>query len=151
MTLSQTDDLAVQPGTARSSAGRILFVDDEPVMRRNVWHALTRAGYSVALAEDGVGAWNALSAEAFDLLITDSQMPGLSGEELVIRLRRHGLKLPVIVAAARIEFFLRSENRYLQVAAVLSKPFFLRDLTTVVRGVLSAETFAVPIHHPPEK
>jgi two-component system cell cycle response regulator CpdR len=128
-----------------------LFVDDEPVMRRNVWHALTRAGYSVALAEDGAEAWNALSDEAFDLLITDSQMPALSGEELVIRLRRHGLKLPIIVAAARIEFFLRPENRYLRVAAVLSKPFFLRDLITVVRGLLSTETFALPIHHPPEK
>lgn len=129
----------------------ILFVDDEPMIRRNVWHALTRAGYTVALAEDGEVAWRALSSEPFDLLITDSHMPGLSGEELVVRLRRHGMTLPVIVAAARIEFFMRPENRYLRVAAVLSKPFLFQPLFEAIRCALNLETLDAQTNQPPVK
>jgi CheY-like chemotaxis protein len=142
--IAKPANVTVSSAPGVSPGARILFVDDEPLMRRNVWHVFTRAGYSVALAEDGLAAWNLLLAEAFSLVITDSQMPRLSGEELVIKIRQRALPLPVIVAAARVEFFLRAENSYLQVAAVLSKPFPLLDLVRASALALKDRAFGPP-------
>ncbi|WP_407315296.1 hybrid sensor histidine kinase/response regulator [Pseudomonas sp. nanlin1] len=80
---------------------RVLVVDDSLTVRELQRKLLTQRGYEVAVAVDGMDGWNALRAEAFDLLITDIDMPRMDGIELVTLLRRDSRlqSLPVMVVS----------------------------------------------------
>ncbi|MBE0544257.1 MAG: response regulator, partial [Verrucomicrobia bacterium] len=91
-TVGQAADAAVK-------LHRILVVDDDDSIRQLNTAVLTRAGYTVDAAEDGVVAWHALNAESYDLLITDNNMPALTGIELLQKMRAARMCLPVIVAS----------------------------------------------------
>jgi two-component system, chemotaxis family, chemotaxis protein CheY len=120
----------------KTQSPRILFADDEPEMRRLVSIVLARGGYNVTTVADGQAAWEALETETFDLLVTDNQMPRLTGQKLVLKVREKGLKLPIIVAASQLEFFLNPDNEWLRVAQVLQKPYRLVELIVVVARIL---------------
>jgi two-component system response regulator (stage 0 sporulation protein F) len=66
---------------------RILVVDDEFLIRQVVSALLTRRGYEIAQAEDGIEALELTKQLEFDLVITDMIMPGMDGCELIRRLR----------------------------------------------------------------
>jgi two-component system chemotaxis response regulator CheY len=70
---------------------RLLVVDDDALLRRSLNLQLTRAGYEVHEAEDGQTAWEMIEREGTRFVITDWNMPGLSGPELVQRIREAGL------------------------------------------------------------
>ncbi|WP_095058680.1 hybrid sensor histidine kinase/response regulator [Pseudomonas sp. Irchel s3f7] len=80
---------------------RILVVDDSLTVRELQRKLLLNRGYDVAVAVDGMDGWNALRSEAFDLLITDIDMPRMDGIELVTLLRRDTRlqSLPVMVVS----------------------------------------------------
>src|SRR5581483_4752540 len=67
----------------------VLCADDNVILGEIMLCLLARAGHWVEQVEDGAKAWERLSSdiEAFDVLVTDHQMPGLTGLELVERLR----------------------------------------------------------------
>lgn len=94
----------IEPG-AGAVAGlprkRILVVDDSLTVRELQRKLLTHRGYDVAVAVDGMDGWNALRGEAFDLLITDIDMPRMDGIELVTLVRRDQRlqSLPVMVVS----------------------------------------------------
>lgn len=67
---------------------RILIVDDEPVARMALNHALTRAGHEVVAARDGAEALSLLGGDRFRLVISDWIMPGIDGLELCRRIRQ---------------------------------------------------------------
>ncbi len=78
---------------------RILIAEDSLTVRELERKLLTQAGYEVHVAVDGMDAWNVLLSTAVDLLITDVDMPRLTGLQLVTRVRqspRHA-RLPVII------------------------------------------------------
>ena len=124
------------PRGHRQCAPRILCADDEIVIRDSYAKALMRHGYGVVTVSNGKLAWEALDNEPFDLLITDNQMPCLTGIELVIKVRGRGLDLPIICAASELDFFLAPANRWLAVDRVLQKPFSLNVLISMVGRVL---------------
>lgn len=66
---------------------KILIVDDDPVLRQILHTYLARAGYDVALAEDGRTAWEAWQRDHHRLLITDWMMPVMDGPELIRQVR----------------------------------------------------------------
>ena len=66
---------------------RLLVVDDDALLRRSLNLQLTRAGYEVHDAEDGEAAWAMIERETYRFVITDWNMPGMSGPELVQRIR----------------------------------------------------------------
>ena len=117
-------------------SAKILLADDEPAIRRAASMALSRAGYNVTTAADGHAAWKALEMETFDLLITDNRMPRLTGQELVLTARQHGLDLPIIVAASQLEFFLDTDSEWFQDVQLLQKPFGLVELMDAVERIL---------------
>ncbi|WP_420593681.1 hybrid sensor histidine kinase/response regulator [Deinococcus sp.] len=85
-------------------AARVLLVDDSISVRRVVARMLERAGYSVVTAADGYEAIERLRSEArFDAVLTDLEMPRVSGYELLEHLRRHAdtADLPSIVMTTR--------------------------------------------------
>ena len=102
-----------------STAGKILIVDDES---QNV-EVLRRFGYQTDTAADGAAAWERLHAQSYDLLITDNNMPKLSGFELVKKVRSAQLTLPVILATRALPAEELDRNPWLQPVATLVKPF----------------------------
>src|SRR5688572_33347685 len=93
--------LTTQPSLTRASrpmAKRILVVDDEPMVRALIARALADEGYEVVAVTDGHAALDAArGAEVeFDLIVTNNYMPGLSGPELIARVRQDFPNLPIL-------------------------------------------------------
>ncbi len=84
---------------------RILVVDDDESNRDMLSRRLRRSGYEVEAAEDGRHALDLLAARSFDLVLLDNMMPGLSGVELLRRLRKKysASGLPIIMVTAQCE------------------------------------------------
>jgi DNA-binding NtrC family response regulator len=95
--------VSVDPGATR--AGRVFVVDDEPEPVRIVERALTREGYAVSGFDRAQAVLDALrsAAEPVDLLISDIQMPGTSGLELLAQVREAWPDLVVILLTGQTE------------------------------------------------
>jgi len=116
---------------------RILVVDDDSDIRQLSTEVLIRTGDVVDAAADGAAAWEALQIKAFNLLITDHNMPRLTGVELVKKLRSARRALPVILATG-LPTEVLAQNPSLQLAAMLPKPFSVEELLETVSVVLRA-------------
>jgi DNA-binding response OmpR family regulator len=129
-----------QPQT--SSPQHILVVDDDRCIRQLNTEVLLSSGYLVDAAEDGAAAWDILQLKGYDLLITDNEMPKVSGIELVKRLHGARMDLPVIMATGTPpkEEFARCP--WLKPAATLIKPYTFDELLDTVREVLTVTDVA---------
>jgi DNA-binding response OmpR family regulator len=124
-----------------NSPRRILVVDDDSDICRLNAEVLMRCGYEVDAAEDGEAGWNLFQAvsytpDSYDLLITDNNMPKVSGVDLLKKLHAARMVLPVIMIAGSLptEEFTRSP--WLQPAATLLKPYTFEELLAAVKEVL---------------
>ena len=79
---AQKPDVASRRSPARSRY-RILVAEENPQLRLRYAFALVRPGYDVDVAEDGAAAWEALQAKRYHLLITENDLPRLTGVDLV--------------------------------------------------------------------
>jgi DNA-binding response OmpR family regulator len=122
---------------------RVLVVEDDMLILRLYSDVLRTSGYEVDTAEDGDEGWKALHAtrcasRGYDLMITDNNMPKLTGLELIIKLRSEGMDLPVIMATGLAP----ANTECLRISAVLTKPFtvveFLKTVERVLMGRLPA-------------
>jgi len=102
---------------------------------------LLGSGYQVDGAEDGAVAWALLQTKPYDLLITDHNMPRITGVELVTRLRSAHMTLPVIMVAGNLPAHELSQHPSLQLTATLLKPFALAELMKTVANVLQAAEY----------
>jgi len=116
---------------------RILVVEDDVDIRRINAQVLMQAGYHVDAAKDGAVAWDVLQLGNYDLLITDNAMPELTGIELLRRIHAANLRLPVIMASGNLPTWEFSVYPWLQPAAVLLKPYHVKELLAAVQNVLS--------------
>jgi two-component system OmpR family response regulator len=117
---------------------RVLVVEDDEVIRHLNAEVLAHSGYQVDAAEDGAAAWDTLQRNPYDLLVTDNDMPRVSGVELLHKLHAAHMALPVILATGKLpekEFLLCP---WLQPAALLLKPYSFPELLGTVRNVLHA-------------
>ena len=120
---------------------RILLCDDEIHILRAAEFKLKRAGYDVEIASDGQEAWESIQQRVPDILITDYQMPRLSGFGLTQRIRENPATrdLPVLMLTAK-GFELSHEDlaEKWNVIAVIAKPFSPRELLQTVDRILGA-------------
>jgi DNA-binding response OmpR family regulator len=123
---------------------RILVVEDDSDIRRLDAEVLKSSGYEVDTAEDGeAGLEKVLHAvsyapDGYDLLITDNNMPKLTGVEMIKKLRAERMILPVIIATGTLPAPELTRNPWLQPAAMLLKPYTVEELLGTVRKVLRA-------------
>lgn len=117
---------------------RILVVEDDADVRRLNTEVLLRSGYNVDAATDGADAWDAISANRYDLMITDNGMPKLTGLELLKKLREGRVVLPVIMATGTLPEHEFAESPWLIPDATLLKPYTVPELLATVRTVLKA-------------
>ncbi len=119
---------------------RILIVDDENVITTVLRLALSREGHEVVTASSGADALEKAAADRPDLVISDVQMPGMSGFELVRQLNDQMPAIACILmsghAFATPETS-REQLEGLRVAAILKKPFQIGGLMQAVNGALS--------------
>ncbi len=118
-------------------AVRILFVDDDPIMREFAQVHLSTDKAEVTVSADGKEACEALAAEAFDIVLLDLEMPVMDGFEVLARLRadERTQRLPVIVVTGRED--VSAIDRAFQAGATtfLVKPINWRLLSYQIRYV----------------
>jgi two-component system, OmpR family, alkaline phosphatase synthesis response regulator PhoP len=120
------------------SQPRILVADDEPHITHVVSLKLTNAGYDVRTAADGEEALELALGDPPDLLITDLQMPYMSGLELATSLKSdpRTADIPVLMLTARGFSIPRDEIERTNIAEVLSKPFSPKEVLAKVQSLL---------------
>jgi DNA-binding response OmpR family regulator len=111
-------------------------VEDEVLMRQLNSEALTRAGYEADAVEDGAAAWDALNNVSYDLIITDNNMPRMTGVQLLKQLRFARMELPVIMATGKLPEQEFAHSHWLRPAAMLRKPYTIGELLRTVKKVL---------------
>lgn len=117
---------------------RILYADDDDSLRRLGERLLLRSGYAVDVVTDGAEAWAALQHTNYDLLVTDNEMPRLTGLELIRKSRQARLDVPVILTSGTLDTLPPNDRSWLECAAMLAKPFTCEQLLLVVREALRA-------------
>ncbi len=120
---------------------RVLVVDDDDNVRHLSAQVLIQSGYRAATAGDGADAWQELQVNSYDLLITDIEMPRMSGVELVKKLRGARVTIPVILASGALPTLELDRNAWLQPVALLLKPFSNGQLLETVNEVLAQPLF----------
>ena len=122
--------------TKAPPATRILLVEDESAILEFSTAVLVRGGYQVTAVEGCEAAWEAIQSASYDLLVTDNKMPGMSGLELVSKLRSAQIWLPIIVASGGGEAEEFAQDQSLQPAIALPKPFTAKQLLETVAEAL---------------
>ncbi len=111
---------------------RILVVDDDDLARMGVQRVLSREGYAVMEAASAEQALECLRQQRFELVITDLQMPGMDGFELLQALKQRGSQLPVLMLTGHgsMETVLQALRH--GVNDFLTKPYQPEELLTIV-------------------
>ncbi|MBX3174781.1 MAG: response regulator [Gemmatimonadaceae bacterium] len=129
---------APRPVTPEAKGGCVLLVEDDATVRTTTQRVLARAGFRVIEASDGPAALKLFEQhrDEIDAVVTDLQMPHMSGGELVARLRRHRANLPVVVTSAHPPE--ESDPRELRDEHTLRlrKPFTVATLVGTLREAL---------------
>ncbi len=124
---------------------RVLVVEDDIDIRLIDAEVLQRSGYLVDTAEDGEAGWKALheatnTPNCYHLLITDCNMPRLTGLDLIKRLRAAHIKMPVIMATGTFPEEEFNRLHWLQPAALLLKPYSISELIDTAGEMLFADS-----------
>jgi DNA-binding response OmpR family regulator len=120
-----------------SPLGRVLVVDDDPNVGDMLQDLLVEAGYVVKHALDGTEALRLVPVFEPDVVLLDLQLPGMSGVEVLDRLRRDHPTVPVIIVTGNDD--VEVARRMLRGGAFdyLSKPFTVEVLARVVAAAIA--------------
>lgn len=119
-------------------AQRILVVDDDPLVRAVIEALLQADGHTVATAPDGHAAWLQCRTAAFDVVVTDLVMPGMSGLDLVVAIKSASPSLPVILLTGNAAGVTADVPGASLVDVVLAKPASGASLRAAVTRVLAS-------------
>lgn len=114
---------------------RILVVEDDLILADGLAHTLRGLGYAVDCVANGADADRALTAEDFELVILDIELPTFDGFEVLRRLRRRKSTVPVLVLTARDAVHDRIEGLDLGADDYLTKPFEMGELEARIRAL----------------
>ncbi|PXY26612.1 DNA-binding response regulator [Prauserella sp. PE36] len=115
---------------------RVLVVDDEPGVRKALQRGLGAEGMDVVTAADGPSALRLAQTGAFDVLLLDIMLPGLSGYRVLQALRAQGVHTPVLLISAKDGEVDQADGLDLGADGYLVKPFSFVVLVAQVRAVL---------------
>jgi CheY-like chemotaxis protein len=120
---------------------KVLVVDDEIHIVHVVTIKLRNNGYDVVSASDGAEAYELACSEKPDIVVTDYQMPVMSGLELIEKLREtpQTADVPVIMLTARSFAVQEQRKQQLRISKCLSKPFSPKELLRDIEDVLYQE------------
>jgi CheY-like chemotaxis protein len=123
-----------------SSQRRILVVDDEPLVCDALRMMLEFDGHLVSTAANGKEALALYDKVAFDLVITDFEMPLMKGDELAAAIKDRSPGQPVVMISAYAELLKSSRNPLKGVDHVIAKPFLLENLREAIARLTPSAT-----------
>jgi signal transduction histidine kinase/CheY-like chemotaxis protein len=135
----ETSDAPVEvaPTVHKPKLSTALAIEDEPYNRTVLGHFLSQLGYAVDWAFDGASAMERIRGQAYDVVLTDYQLPDITGAELAIRILAEAPspKPPVIAVTAYMSPEKIAELSRAGVTQVVSKPISLEKLRTAITGL----------------
>jgi two-component system copper resistance phosphate regulon response regulator CusR len=115
---------------------RVLLVEDERKVAENVARGLKAERFAVDVCHDGQAGWEAADAYNYDLVILDLMLPGLTGTEILRRIRRKNPLVPVLILTARDSMADKISNFETGADDYLTKPFAFAELLLRVKALL---------------
>jgi CheY-like chemotaxis protein len=117
---------------------RILFIDDEPILVEMSKDMLSRLGYSVTVRTNSLEALTTFEKqpEAFDLVITDQTMPGITGFDLARRMLQIRPNLPIILCTGHSSLITEEKVKSFGIKGFTLKPLIKKDIAGLIRKVL---------------
>jgi len=129
-------DRSSAPSEASRRPG-ILVVDDDAGIRENIADLLSSENYEVVSAANADEAMRVLESQPIDLLLTDFQMPGRNGVELIEAARRANHRVPAILMTAYLYVFEQMDERRREGITLLRKPFDAEEILQTVAEKLA--------------
>src|SRR5580658_7887793 len=115
---------------------RILLVEDEKKVADIVARGLKAERYAVDVVHDGLEAWEMANAYDYDLAILDLMLPGMSGTELLEKIRRKNSQVPILILTALGSMDDKVKNFEAGADDYLTKPFAFAELLLRVKALL---------------
>lgn len=123
---------------ADSVPGRILVIDDDRSARMLLERVLTRAGHHVSLVDTAEEGLEQLKAQPFDLLVTDKNLPGIDGLEVLKQARSVRPRLRALLITGFPTPETKSAADELGVHAYVTKPFGVHDILDICEAAIRA-------------
>ncbi|HEY8297952.1 MAG TPA: response regulator [Candidatus Baltobacteraceae bacterium] len=120
---------------------RVLIADDDPAICTLIDTVLKRGPYEIVIRNDAESALVALGHEApFDIIICDFMLPGISGIDLIERLRADDRtqNLPILMISGHTNYAMDGRAKSAGANMFLNKPFTISQLRAAVNGLLAA-------------
>ena len=114
---------------------RILIAEDEVATARALKLLLEKAKYSVDIVHTGTDAWDYIETGAYEVVVLDIMMPGMSGLEVLLKMRRAQIKTPVLLLTAKAEIEDRIEGLNSGADDYLPKPFDTGELIARIKAL----------------
>ncbi|MBN2093743.1 sigma-54-dependent Fis family transcriptional regulator, partial [candidate division KSB1 bacterium] len=115
---------------------KILLIDDDESLNRVVSYQLTQMGFKVATATNGVAGFSIFQTEEFDVVITDLELPGLNGLELLSSIRKVNKNVIIIIITAYGTVDNAIEASHLGADDYLTKPFGKESLRFIIEKAI---------------
>jgi PAS domain S-box-containing protein len=139
--LRSTDDAVREEGQIPGGSERILLVDDEPALMDLAGRMLGKLGYRTVTKTSSIEALEHFRSDpdAYDLVITDMTMPGLTGDKLARSILELRPDMPVIICTGYSEHISEEKARSIGVRELVMKPIILSSLARTIREVLDGK------------
>lgn len=124
---------------------RVLLVEDEPRLAATVARGLRAEGFVVVVADNGVDGLEEAAESGFDVVVLDIMLPGLSGYEVLRRMRSHDVWTPVLMLTAKDGEYDETDAFDLGADDYLTKPFSFRVLVARLRALVRRGAPARPV------
>lgn len=115
---------------------RLLLVEDDPMILRDVSNILTKNGYLVDVEANGEEAWFKGDIEEYSAVVLDLGLPGMDGLSILRRWRENERNFPVLILTARGNWSERVEGIDAGADDYLAKPFQMEELLARLRAII---------------
>ena len=115
---------------------RILVVEDEPTLSKQIVHSLKNVGYAVDAALDGEEGYFLGDTEPYDVIVLDLGLPKIDGFTILDRWRKSGNKTPVLILTARDRWQDKIKGFDIGADDFVTKPFSMEEVIARVRALI---------------
>lgn len=126
-----------QAGSVRAALAHIVYIDDEEMLVRAATRSLERLGHRVTSFVHAKDAVHAVmnNPHQFDVVVTDMNMPEVTGLWVATEVRKVRGDLPIVLVSGHVNEELRRAADELSIAAIVGKPFKVRELSDLIAGL----------------